>query len=261
MGMHAMHMGLGGQTTEQYPQNMKYTLTANGTATSFNGNSTEDANLIIQFASWKSNNRVVSMDVLNGTIKIGDREETVRAGHAYYLVSMQMLRIYGLVPYEEQDSPSYVKMLRVNSIPSSAQGELPTKDSPDAVYTFESSANSRLNAEYRLNMTGHVISAGSGPVETNQKVNVAIGEEFKIELVSNPSTGYEWNVTQIADERIANMTSSEYVPPDSDLLGASGKQVFTFEALENGTTTITLEYARPFEDSPISRHVVTVTVS
>jgi inhibitor of cysteine peptidase len=259
VGLYMQHLRSGAPTIEQYPSNVKYILSANGTATSLDNNDTENVSVRIEFATWKSNNRIVSMDILNGTITIGDREETVQAGHAYYLPFIQMLRIYGLVQYEAQDGQTYVKMLRINSIPSSVQGELPTEDS-DQPFTFDSSANSRLDAEYRLNITGQVVFAGSGPVETNQAVTAAAGEEFTVELESNPSTGYEWQVTEIADEQVVRLVDSEYVPPESDLLGASGKQVFTFEAVDEGSTRITLEYARAFEDSPIARHVVDVTV-
>lgn len=256
--IHIMHMRLGAPTTEEYPSDLRYSLSANGTAKSFEDNSTENVSITMQFATWKSSNRVVSMDILNGMIKIGEKEETVQAGHGYYVMPKQMLMIYGLVPYEGDNGAPYVKILKIVST-SSFENELPSEES-DPPYAFESSLNSRLDAEYYLSLIGEVALTASGPTETAQKVNVSSGDEFTVELESNPTTGYEWQVVQIEDEAIVRLVDSEYVPPDSDLLGASGKEVFTFEALEEGNTKVTLEYARQFEESPIARHAVDVTV-
>jgi uncharacterized protein YggE/predicted secreted protein len=100
--------------------------------------------------------------------------------------------------------------------------------------------------------------SGGAPAST---IQTSVNEEFEVTLDSNPSTGFQWRVASI-DETIVRLVSDEYVPPESGLVGAAGKQVLTFEAVKEGKTTVELEYVRPWEpQSPASRHSVEVTVS
>ena len=100
-----------------------------------------------------------------------------------------------------------------------------------------------------------------GQVPANTIVQTSVNEEFEVTLDSNPSTGYEWQVRSI-DETIAKLVNDEYIPPESGLVGAGGEQVLTFEALEEGKTTIVLEYIRPWEpETQASIYSVDVIVS
>jgi predicted secreted protein len=97
--------------------------------------------------------------------------------------------------------------------------------------------------------------------QANTTVYTSANEEFQITLDSNPSTGYQWQVRSI-DETIARLMNDDYIPPASGFVGASGKQVLTFEALGEGKTVIKLEYLRPWEpESPASVYSVDVIVS
>lgn len=82
-----------------------------------------------------------------------------------------------------------------------------------------------------------------------------IGNEFEIEvndkirtkLCANPSTGFTW-VANIDDENgVIKLEKQEYVAPDSDLVGASGTDVWTFKAMKEGTALITMEYSQDWE--------------
>lgn len=155
--IHRMHIGSNAETVEPYVANFNYTLTAEGTAVSFLDSSViEDASATIQMSTWRSNERIVSMDIVEGTITIGDREETIQAGGVYYLPKIQLLKVYGLVEYEGDDGNTYVKLLRITSSLLSVENPLPTDDSEPS-YTFESSTFSRLDAEYYLKMSGAVV--------------------------------------------------------------------------------------------------------
>jgi hypothetical protein len=116
----------------------------------------EDASVSIEMSTWRSNQRIVSMDILQGTIIIGDREETIQAGNAYYLPHTQQLRVYGFVEYEADDVNTYVKLLRINSAVLSVENPLPANSS-DPSYTFDSGTFSRLDAEYYLRLSGEVV--------------------------------------------------------------------------------------------------------
>ncbi len=96
--------------------------------------------------------------------------------------------------------------------------------------------------------------------ETDTAISATAGERFVIELESNRSTGYQWSATS-SDETVVRQESSEYVAPESDALGAPGQERFVFVAEAPGSATLTLLYARGFEDGADAQQVVyTVTV-
>jgi uncharacterized protein len=100
-----------------------------------------------------------------------------------------------------------------------------------------------------------------GQTAANTTINTSTNNEFNVTLDSNPSTGYQWQVRSI-DETIVKLKNDEYIPPKSELVGASGKQVLAFEALKEGNTTIMLEYIRPWEpETPAQVYSVNVIVS
>lgn len=78
-------------------------------------------------------------------------------------------------------------------------------------------------------------------------LSVRCGDEFKIELESNPSTGYRWYLTSF-NNKILKFVSSEFVPKtSSQIRGGGGMERFNFEAIKEGTTSIKLVYKRAWE--------------
>ena len=91
--------------------------------------------------------------------------------------------------------------------------------------------------------------------------------EFKdietIELVSNPTTGYDWSYF-LDKKNIVQEVSNKYVPDnkpddktisdsavDSIICGSGGKRIWEFKGLNPGTTKIKFEYKRAWEnDNP-----------
>jgi inhibitor of cysteine peptidase len=82
----------------------------------------------------------------------------------------------------------------------------------------------------------------------SEKYNVKPGEELTIELKSNPSTGYSWEIARITDVKVAVFVKKEYAPDRSGLVGAPGKEYWTFRAVAPGRTTIDLHYVRPWQN-------------
>jgi inhibitor of cysteine peptidase len=97
---------------------------------------------------------------------------------------------------------------------------------------------------------------------TNATLSAKINEQFYITLGSNPTTGYEWQIGSVSNPDIVEFVSSEYIPPESQLPGAGGKQVLTFNALQEGNATVMLQYVRPWETGvpPVSLYVAEVAV-
>lgn len=94
------------------------------------------------------------------------------------------------------------------------------------------------------------------PARAAEKADLAIeataGKEFTISLDSNRSTGFGWQLAKPLDETIVKSVKNDYQnapqPPDKQpVVGAPGKEVWTFKALKSGKTTIEFKYVRPWE--------------
>ena len=83
---------------------------------------------------------------------------------------------------------------------------------------------------------------------SGETVNVASGASVIVTLDSNDTTGYEWRLAEDVDEDVLRLANSEYIAPETTLVGAGGQEVWTFEAVGAGETTISLEYVRPWEE-------------
>jgi len=77
------------------------------------------------------------------------------------------------------------------------------------------------------------------------------GENISVTLGSNPSAGFKWpDIAQIHNQDVIKQLDHKYVEPEqAGFVGASGKEVWTFKALKKGTTTISMEYRRPWENA------------
>ena len=78
-----------------------------------------------------------------------------------------------------------------------------------------------------------------------------------VTLGSNPTTGFSWNEDAIIDNgdvltqiehKVLAQTDHESIPPEeTGTVGAGGKQVWVFNAVKSGETTLSFEYSRPWE--------------
>lgn len=79
-------------------------------------------------------------------------------------------------------------------------------------------------------------------------IAVAVGQEFKITLESNPSTGYQWLLAKPLDERTVKLLGSAYRRGGAGGgVGSGGCEVLKFQALGEGKTQIHLKYGRLWE--------------
>jgi inhibitor of cysteine peptidase len=111
-------------------------------------------------------------------------------------------------------------------------------------------------------ITPSPLNQSTSPISTNATLSVKTNEQFYITLSSNPSTGYAWQVASVSNPDMVRFVDSQYIRPESELVGAPGKQVLTFNALQEGSATIHLEYVRPWETDvpPVSIYVAEVMV-
>ncbi|NIN66503.1 MAG: peptidase inhibitor I42 [Anaerolineae bacterium] len=92
----------------------------------------------------------------------------------------------------------------------------------------------------------------TGRVEIDEADNggevvLNVGDTFLLSLESNPTTGYGWEIAEI-DQGILREASHEYEAESSDLVGSGGHEIWRFDALAAGSTTLQLEYRRPWEE-------------
>jgi inhibitor of cysteine peptidase len=82
-----------------------------------------------------------------------------------------------------------------------------------------------------------------------KQVEVGAGGTLTVTLCSNQTTGFMWSETaQISDQSVLQQTDHKFVPPEAEgVVGAAGQEVWTFNALKKGTSTVSVEYSRPWE--------------
>jgi inhibitor of cysteine peptidase len=94
-----------------------------------------------------------------------------------------------------------------------------------------------------------------------QVVQATVGQPFSLTLDSNPTTGYRWGLAQPLDETIVHLVHSAYQRGRPGVIGAGGVETWTFLPICQGTTTIDMEYRRPWErPEQDDRHATYVVV-
>jgi inhibitor of cysteine peptidase len=96
----------------------------------------------------------------------------------------------------------------------------------------------------------------------SKELAAAVGDSFTVTLCSNATTGFQWSESaQISDPTVVQQMDHKFVSPKADgLVGAPGKEVWTFKALKKGTSTISLEYGRPWEGGEKGEWTFNLTV-
>lgn len=96
-----------------------------------------------------------------------------------------------------------------------------------------------------------LITASSGCERNKNKAEadyrIKNGEQFRLEMHSNPSTGYSWQWINRQSVHFVDTTGLEYLPDKPFLTGSGGTEIWIFEGIGRGTDTIKLEYCRSWE--------------
>ena len=96
-------------------------------------------------------------------------------------------------------------------------------------------------------------------ISTNTEVRV--DGVITVVLCSNPTTGFQWSeLAEIGDVLVVEQVDHEFTPPAAGTAGASGKDTWTFKSLKKGTTTISMEYSRPWEGGEKAEWTYVLTV-
>ena len=140
----------------------------------------------------------------------------------------------------------------------------PTTPEPITVTPEEPSSTDMDVSDYPSYTTISIpIETFPGQPHIDAVMNAAVGEELTVTLGSNPTTGFRWSeFAEISDETIVQQTSQIYIAAEEEnIVGGAGKEVWTFEALKEGTVTTFLEYSRPWNPEDIGVWSVTITTT
>jgi len=109
--------------------------------------------------------------------------------------------------------------------------------------------------------------AAAATIELTEKDNGAVvkvqpGDQIKVTVPGNPTTGYTWKLAAISVDILVPGFEPEYFR-DSTLPGAGGRFTFRFTARSQGYTKVILAYLRTWEKDvpPVKSFEMTVDVN
>ena len=131
---------------------------------------------------------------------------------------------------------------------------------------------SALGAIAALTVAGSLLSACGGNADASRTLSLSAkdsgktvqvhpGDEIVVTLDSNASTGFRWVLTRAPDAQVVELLGSDYVTPESTLLGAGGQEVWRFRASGEGTSTLQLTYQRASGETAGEPFEITVDVA
>jgi len=105
----------------------------------------------------------------------------------------------------------------------------------------------------------HTISVGEA--ENGKTVEINAGDTLKISLSGNPTTGYNWYVSSVDAQVLAQVGDPSF-DASSSAIGAGGIITLTFQAPIAGQTSLQLQYKRAWETgvSPLQTYSLIVVV-
>ena len=107
--------------------------------------------------------------------------------------------------------------------------------------------------------TGEIQTTLPEPTDHTQLITVPAGETFDLVLPSNPSTGYHWDILPELDTNLVEFVQQNYFAEQPVAPGSGGMDVWTFRAVNPGSTTVALGYYPP-ADNDDPEEVVTFSV-
>lgn len=99
------------------------------------------------------------------------------------------------------------------------------------------------------------------PNSMRNEFEAEVGDKITVELCSNPTTGFQWKYEIIGNIVLKEEDYDFEEAEDEELTGAAGKEVWTFEAIEKGTTEVRMEYSRPWEGGEQAEWTYTMFVT
>ena len=98
---------------------------------------------------------------------------------------------------------------------------------------------------------------------SGKEVKLGVGGSLMVTLESNPaSTGFQWELKEISDGTVLQQVGQKYEAPEgAGVVGAPGKEIWTFKALKKGQSSISMEYSQPWEGGTKAGETFDLTVA
>ncbi|MFC1952134.1 protease inhibitor I42 family protein [Chloroflexota bacterium] len=97
--------------------------------------------------------------------------------------------------------------------------------------------------------------------DSGDAVKLHVNSELIVDLESNATTGFQWEVVEVSDHSILEKVNNEYnAPEDGAPVGAGGIERWTFKALNEGTTRLYMEYSQPWQGGTKASETFTLIV-
>jgi predicted secreted protein len=79
-----------------------------------------------------------------------------------------------------------------------------------------------------------------------QIYNVKVGDTLKIEFISNPSTGYKWELSSKIEPKIVKFIDSEYIADEKpvNMVGSGGVDTWSYLVKKTGVLFLKYSYVR-----------------
>jgi predicted secreted protein len=97
-----------------------------------------------------------------------------------------------------------------------------------------------------------------------QTTEMAVGDQVKVTLCSNPTTGFSWQEPEISDTAAVSLADKSFGAPTSasaPVVGAAGTENITLKATAKGTSTVVLRYSKPWVGGTSGEWTYTLTVT
>ncbi|MEY2490378.1 MAG: inhibitor of cysteine peptidase [Verrucomicrobiota bacterium] len=95
--------------------------------------------------------------------------------------------------------------------------------------------------------------------DNGKEVEVPVGKQVRIDLPENPTTGYQWSLSDLKSGVLA-LKSDDYAPNHPSSMGGGGIRQFLFEAASPGESKLCLKNMRAWEGEEAAVKTFTVTV-
>jgi inhibitor of cysteine peptidase len=92
-------------------------------------------------------------------------------------------------------------------------------------------------------------------------IELVVPGSLIVTLGANPTTGFQWGDADISDTAIVFQDTHSYVEPQSDAIGAPGRDVRVFDSKAPGIATIKMSYSRPWEGGEKNEWTLTINVT
>ena len=96
----------------------------------------------------------------------------------------------------------------------------------------------------------------------HSQIIIQKGNMMIVELLTNPGTGYSWQIIKNDPDKLKPLGDSVLKPLETEAPGASENQVFRFLAQNSGLAVLELHYLRPWERNipPLKTYQINVQI-